>query len=129
MTEVVSTRTAMSGRRGRDRGALEGQVASALSDAGLVIAMARGRSDALAESYRRYGLSVYGLAESRWGQRRGEVATLEIFLALWRRPDTVDLDRGSLRSHLMAGLGPIDTDFHQRPSAVDSVSRPLSSRT
>ncbi len=106
MTDVVSAPTDLS-RRGQR--ALADPDVGALSDAGLVIAMARGRSDALAEAYRRHGPSIYRLAHDRWGQRRAEHETMEIFLALWRRPDAADLDRGSLRSHLLAHLGRTDT--------------------
>lgn len=102
MTDVVSA-PADPSRRGR-RTLVHSDV-GALSDASLVIAIARGRRDALAEAYRRHGPSIYRLAHDRWGQRRAEHKTVEIFLALWRRPDAVDLDRGSLRTHLVAHLG------------------------
>lgn len=101
MTDVGLAAADLS-RRGRR--ALVHRDVGALSDAALVIAMARGRSDALAEAYRRHGPSIYRLAHDRWGQRRAEHETMEIFLALWRRPETVDLDKGSLRAHLLAHL-------------------------
>ncbi len=90
--------------------------------------MARRRSDALAEAYRRHGPSIYRLAHDRWGQRRAEHETMEIFLALWRRPDAVDLDRGSLRAHLLANLGCTDTTTgtlppRSEPSRVGALPR------
>lgn len=106
MTHSVSAPTRLSRRGAKAR--VDPDVGT-LSDAGLVIAMARGRSDALAEAYRRHGPSIYHLAQRRWGQRRAEHVTMEIFLALWRRPDVVDLDQGSLRAHLLAHLGRTDT--------------------
>lgn len=106
MTHVVS---ALADLRRRGRRAPVRPDVSALSDAGLLIAITRRRSDALAEAYRRHGPSIYRLAHDRWGQRRAEHETMEIFLTLWRRPETVDLDKGSLRAHLMAHLGCTDT--------------------
>ncbi len=106
MTHVVSA-PADSSRRGQ--GVLDDPDMSASSDAGLLIAIARRRSDALAEAYRRHGPSIYFVAERKWGQRQAEQLTMEIFLTLWRRPDAVDLDRRSLRAHLLTHLGRTDT--------------------
>ncbi len=112
MTHVVSAAARLSRR---DAKVLVDPDVGALSDAGLVISMARGRSEALAEAYRRHGPSIYHLTQRRWGQRRAEHVTMEIFLALWRRPEAVNLDQGSLLTHLLAHLGRTDTTAGTTP--------------
>ena len=73
------------------------------SDAGLVMAIARWRSDALAEAYRRHGGAVFALARRVAGDRTvGEEVVQEVFLRLWNQPDKFDPARGSLRSYLLA---------------------------
>ena len=73
------------------------------SDAGLVMAIARWRSDALAEAYRRHGGAVFALARRVTGDRTiGEEVVQEVFLRLWNQPDKFDPGRGSLRSYLLA---------------------------
>lgn len=73
------------------------------SDAGLVMAIARWRSDALAEAYRRHGGAVFALARRVTGDRTiGEEVVQEVFLRLWTQPDRFDPGRGSLRSYLLA---------------------------
>jgi RNA polymerase sigma-70 factor, ECF subfamily len=84
-----------------------------LSDAQLVVLVARAEGFALAELYRRHGRSVYGLAKRvTGGVAEGEDVTQEVFLHLWRHPERFDPGRGSLRTYLM-------TQAHRR--AVDAV--------
>ena len=73
------------------------------SDASLVVAIARWRSDALAEAYRRHGGAVFGLARRVTGSASlGEEVTQDVFLRLWNDPERFDPGRGSLRSFLLA---------------------------
>lgn len=81
---------------GRDLGSV-----ARLSDTGLVVAVARGHDEALAEVYRRHATSVYGLARRLCGPDSGADVTQEVFLALWRAPERFDPQRGSLRSFLL----------------------------
>ena len=74
-----------------------------LSDAQLVVLIARYRDDALAEAYRRHGGVVYGLARRVTADPlEAEDVAQEVFLRLWDRPDRFDPSRGSLRSFLLA---------------------------
>ena len=73
-----------------------------VSDAALVVAIARGRSEALAEVYRRHAGTLLGLAGRILGQRQlSEEVVQEVFLALWRSPERFDPQRGALRSFLV----------------------------
>lgn len=75
----------------------------AASDASLVIAVARSRSDALEEIYRRHGGTVLGLAQRILQNRpAAEEIVQEVFVRLWRAPERFDFERGSLRSFLCA---------------------------
>ncbi len=74
-----------------------------VSDAALVVAVARYRQDALAEAYRRHAGAVYGLARRLLANETlAEEVTQEVFLRLWNHPDRFDPSRGSLRSYLLA---------------------------
>jgi RNA polymerase sigma-70 factor (ECF subfamily) len=76
---------------------------SALSDAGLVVAISRYHQDALAEAYRRHGGAVFGLARRLLsGASQAEEVAQEVFLRLWDQPEKYDPGRGSLRSYLLA---------------------------
>lgn len=73
------------------------------SDAGLVVAIARWREDALAEAYRRHAGAVYALARRVTNDTTAaEEVVQEVFLRLWNAPDKFDPERGSLRSYLLA---------------------------
>jgi RNA polymerase sigma-70 factor, ECF subfamily len=79
------------------------ELLEALSDAQLVVLVARFRDDALAEVYRRHSGAVFALAR-RVSADAGaaEDVTQEVFVRLWDQPDRFDPDRGSLRSFLLA---------------------------
>jgi RNA polymerase sigma-70 factor (ECF subfamily) len=90
-----------------------------VSDAQLVTMIARYNEVALAETYRRHGGAVFGLARRVLnGASEAEDVTQEIFLRLWNQPERFDPTRGTLRSFLL-------TQSHAR--AVETV-RSLSAR-
>jgi RNA polymerase sigma-70 factor (ECF subfamily) len=75
----------------------------AVSDATLVVAIARYRQEALAEAYRRHAGAVFGLARRLLAETTvAEEVVQEVFLRLWNAPDRFDPDRGSLRSLLLS---------------------------
>jgi RNA polymerase sigma-70 factor, ECF subfamily len=79
------------------------QRVSELSDAQLVVSIARYREEALAEAYRRHGGAVFGLSRRLLRDPAlGEEIVQEVFLRLWEHPERFDPDRGSLRSYLLA---------------------------
>ena len=91
-----------------------------ISDAQLVISIARFSEVALAEAYRRHGGAVYGLAKRvLHNATEAEDVAQEVFLRLWNQPDRFDASRGSLRSYLLA-------QAHAR--AVDAVRSSASRR-
>jgi RNA polymerase sigma-70 factor, ECF subfamily len=82
---------------------VESQRLDGVGDARLVVAIARRRTDALAEAYRRHAGAILGLAMRVLGDLRlSEEVVQEVFLGLWKAPDRFDPDRGSLRSYLLA---------------------------
>jgi RNA polymerase sigma-70 factor, ECF subfamily len=82
---------------------VESQGLDGVGDARLVVALARRRTDALAEVYRRHAGAILGLAMRVLGDLRlSEEVVQEVFLGLWNAPDRFDPDRGSLRSYLLA---------------------------
>lgn len=76
---------------------------SQMSDANLVVAIARWRQEALAETYRRHGGAVFGLARCLLGDsEEAKDVAQEVFLRLWKQPEQFDPSRGSLRCYLLA---------------------------
>lgn len=76
---------------------------SDVSDATLVMSIARYHQEALAEAYRRHAGAVFGLARRLLrDQARAEEVVQEVFLRLWNDPNRFDPDRGTLRSYLLA---------------------------
>ena len=70
-----------------------------LSDGRLVISIARGSHDALAEAHSRHGTSVHRVAQRVCGDRAADI-TQDVFLGLWRRPERFDPARGTLGAFL-----------------------------
>lgn len=82
--------------------------------------MARGDDTAFAELFKRYSPAALGLATKilRDGVLAEEVLQ-DVFLAVWRAPDSYDAERGSVRSWLL-------TRVHHR--AIDVVRRESAER-
>jgi RNA polymerase sigma-70 factor (ECF subfamily) len=71
------------------------------ADPMLVARLCDGDADALGMVYDRYAALVHGVARRVLGDESGaEDVTQDVFTHLWRYPDRVDLERGSLRSYL-----------------------------
>lgn len=75
-----------------------------LTDAQLVVAVARRRAEALAELYDRHGGAVHSIARRMCGSdAAAEDVTHEVFLHVWREPEGFDLERtGSVVAALVA---------------------------
>lgn len=90
-----------------------GPDAAGPGDDALVVDLAAGDHDALAELYRRHGGVVWGVARRVCNDRTlAEDVTQIVFVDLWRRPNRFDPARGRLRPWLVA-------QAHAR--AVDAV--------
>jgi RNA polymerase sigma-70 factor (ECF subfamily) len=75
----------------------------ALSDARLVVGIARTQQDALAEVHRRYGGALVALAQRLLQNRTlAEDVAQDVLVRLWRDPTAFDPERGSLRAYLFA---------------------------
>jgi RNA polymerase sigma-70 factor, ECF subfamily len=82
-------------------------------DGQLVAAIGRWQDAALAEVFRRHSGAVHGLARRVVGSANlAEEVTQEVFLGLWRDPESFDIGRAPLRTLLL-------TKAHSR--AVDLV--------
>jgi RNA polymerase sigma factor (sigma-70 family) len=89
-----------------------------VDEAGLVRDMAAGNTAALAGLYDRYGNAAFALAFKVCGNRTiAEDIVQEAFLALWQRPDSFDIERGSAGAFLLGIV-------HHK--AVDAVRREAS---
>lgn len=67
------------------------------SDETLVLALAAGRQEALGPLYSRYAPIIFGLAAQTLDRSRAEEIVQDVFLAVWRKADTFDPERGSFR--------------------------------
>jgi RNA polymerase sigma-70 factor (ECF subfamily) len=73
-----------------------------MSDASLVVAVARYNQDALAEIFRRHGGAVHALAKRVTRDAAlAEEVTQELFVRLWNEPERYDSARGTLRTFLL----------------------------
>lgn len=100
----------------------------ALSDARLVVGIARLRQDALAEVHRRYGGAVLSFARKLLHDRAlAEDVAQDVFVQLWRNPMAFDPERGSLRSYLFARTHGRSVDLlraeHSRRSREERSAR------
>ncbi len=93
---------------------------SPADDADLLVRLASGESDALAQIYDRYHRQVFSLALRILGDHvLAEDTTQEVFLALWRDPSKFDPAKGRFASWLLSLA-------HHR--SVDGVRREESQR-
>jgi RNA polymerase sigma-70 factor (ECF subfamily) len=72
-----------------------------LTDAQLIANVAQGSHAALAEIYDRYNTDVHRFGQHLRGRDAADDIVQDVFLRLWRRPDSYDPTRGPLRSFLM----------------------------
>ncbi|MGI8549427.1 MAG: sigma-70 family RNA polymerase sigma factor [Dehalococcoidia bacterium] len=75
--------------------------ASLQDDAGdeeLVLQLAGGGQDALGPLYSRYAKLIYNLAAQTLDRSSAEDIVQDVFLAIWRKADSFDPDRGTFRS-------------------------------
>ncbi|KJE77537.1 sigma-70 family RNA polymerase sigma factor [Ferrimicrobium acidiphilum] len=73
-----------------------------MSDASLIVAVARYNQDALAEIFRRHGGAVHALAKRVTRDTAlAEEVTQELFVRLWNEPERYDSARGTLRTFLL----------------------------
>src|SRR5438105_3860067 len=67
------------------------------SDEELMLQLARGRQDALGPLYTRYVGLIFNLASQALDRAGAEEIVQEVFLAVWRRADSFDPERGAFR--------------------------------
>lgn len=109
------------------------EVSDQSSDATLVIALARGHQDALAEVYRRHNSAVHSLALRLCGRSYASDISQDVVLALWRQPQHFEPARGSLRSFLMAkthswAIDVLRSDAARRARETAVAQPPLTQR-
>src|SRR5262245_36947073 len=66
-----------------------------------MLAVAAGQQDALGPLYSRYGPLIFSLAAQSVGHAAAEEIVQEVFLAVWRKADTFDPERGAFRSWVL----------------------------
>ena len=93
------------------------------SDVTLMVAIARGARDALAEVYRRHGDQVYGLARRLCGHSRAEAVVQEVFLDLTRDPTRFVGDRTSLRTALLVQTYGRSVEYLAKVTEVETIDR------
>jgi RNA polymerase sigma-70 factor, ECF subfamily len=67
------------------------------SDEDLMRALAAGQQEALGPLYSRYAPLVFNLAAQSLGRPAAEEVVQEVFLAVWRKADTFNPERGTFR--------------------------------
>jgi RNA polymerase sigma-70 factor, ECF subfamily len=101
------------------------QPRAGLSDSALVSAIRSGKESAMAELYDRYSAVVYSVSLRVLGDTgAAEDVLQEVFLQLWRNPDSFDSSRGNLAPWLavIARNRAIDVLRKRRPeSDVEDV--------
>lgn len=79
-----------------------GSVMADLTDAELVACLGAGDARPLEEVYRRHGSQVIAVANAVLGDRESaEEVCCDVFVRLFRQPQTFDSGRGSLRTYLV----------------------------
>jgi RNA polymerase sigma factor (sigma-70 family) len=71
------------------------------SDEALMRSLAAGQQDALGPLYSRYGRLIYSMAAQSLDRAVAEEIVQEVFLAVWRKAETFDPERGTFRSWVL----------------------------
>jgi RNA polymerase sigma-70 factor, ECF subfamily len=71
------------------------------SDEDLMRALAAGQQEALGPLYSRYAPLVFNLAAQSLGRPAAEEVVQEVFLAVWRKADTFNPERGTFRAWVL----------------------------
>ena len=88
------------------------EASGGLADPELVVQLAAGSQDALAELYDRYGRLAYSVALRVLGDPgRAEDAVQEAFLRIWNHAGSFDESRGSLRTWLLTAVRNRSIDY------------------
>lgn len=97
--------------------------ASAPTDEQLLAALGRQELDALDQLYERYHRLALGLAVRMLSdQQAGEDVVQEVFLALWRRAERYQSDRGTVKTWLLAMVHHRAVDRLRRRASANFVS-------
>jgi RNA polymerase sigma-70 factor (ECF subfamily) len=73
----------------------------AASDEGLMEQLLAGQQDALGSLHGRYAPLIFNLAARSLDRGAAEDIVQDVFLAVWRRADTFDVERGTLKSWVL----------------------------